>query len=93
MLTRDGTAEPVSRDQLLRSERGQGNINFPCSADHEYDWQPYLVGCSPVRGLLDRKRSYKYLQSSNESIIIKANDKENPKSRQNPLIVGVLYLN
>ena len=28
-LTRDGTAEPVSRDQILRRERGQGNIIFP----------------------------------------------------------------
>ena len=37
-LMRDGTAEPVSRDQILRRERGQGNINFPCSsADHEQD--------------------------------------------------------
>ena len=26
-----------------RRERGQGNINFPCSADHEQDWQPYPV--------------------------------------------------
>ena len=34
-LTRDGTAEPVSRDQILRREREQGNINFPSSADHE----------------------------------------------------------
>ena len=42
-LTRDGTAEPVSRDQILRRERGQGNIYFPCSADHEQDWQPYPV--------------------------------------------------
>ena len=42
-LTRDGTAEPVSRDQILRRERGQGNIRFPCSADHEQDWQPYPV--------------------------------------------------
>ena len=32
-LTRDGTAEPVSRDQILRRERGQGNIHFPCLAD------------------------------------------------------------
>ena len=31
-LTRDGTAE-----------RGQGNIHFPCPADHEQDWQPYPV--------------------------------------------------
>ena len=27
-LTRDGTAEPVSRDQILRHARGQGNIFF-----------------------------------------------------------------
>ena len=32
-LTRDGTAEPVSRDQILRRERGQGNIDFPCCTD------------------------------------------------------------
>ena len=42
-LTRNGTAEPVSRDQILRHARGQGNIHFPCSADHEQDWQPYPV--------------------------------------------------
>ena len=41
--TRDGTAEPVSRDQILRRERGQGNIHFPCSVDHEQDWQPYQI--------------------------------------------------
>ena len=28
-LTRDGAAEPVSRDQILRYARGQGNIIFP----------------------------------------------------------------
>ena len=28
-LTRDGTAEPVSRDQILSHARGQGNIIFP----------------------------------------------------------------
>ena len=42
-LTRNGTAEPVSRDQILRHARGQGNIHFPCSAEHEQDWQPYPV--------------------------------------------------
>ena len=42
-LTRDGTAEPVSRDQILWRERGQGNIYFPCLADHVQDWQPYQV--------------------------------------------------
>ena len=40
-LTRDGTAEPFSRDQNLRRERGQGkNNNFPWSANHEQDRQP-----------------------------------------------------
>ena len=42
-LTRDGTVEPVLRDQILRRERGQGNIHFLCSADHKQDWQPYPV--------------------------------------------------
>ena len=40
-LTRDGTAKPDSRNQILRRERGQGN--FPCSADHKQDWPPYAV--------------------------------------------------
>ena len=39
-LTRDWTAESVPRDQILRRERGQRIIHFPCSAaDHEQDWQ------------------------------------------------------
>ena len=42
-LTWDGTAEPVSGGQIIRRERGQGNIIFPCSAGHEQDWQPYPV--------------------------------------------------
>ena len=42
-LTRNGTAEPVLRDQILRRERGQGNDYFPCSVDHAQDWQPYPV--------------------------------------------------
>ena len=42
--TRGGTAEPVSReDYIIRRERGNGNVYFPCSADHEQDWQPYPV--------------------------------------------------
>ena len=47
-LTRDGTAEPVSRDQILRRERGQRITHFPCSAaDHEQEWQP----CPFVRAI------------------------------------------
>ena len=43
--TQDGTAEPVSRDQILRRERGQGMgiIHFLCSVNHEPDWQAYPV--------------------------------------------------
>ena len=40
---RDGIAESVSRDQILRRERRQGNIHLPCSVPHKQDWQPYLV--------------------------------------------------
>ena len=32
-LTRDGTAEPVSRDHILRRERGQRNVHFTYSAE------------------------------------------------------------
>ena len=47
-LTRDGTAEPVSRDQILRLERGQRIIHFLCSAaDHEQDRQL----CPDVRAI------------------------------------------
>ena len=42
-LTRDGTAEPVSRDQIFRREREQGNVHFPCSAGYDQDWQPHPV--------------------------------------------------
>ena len=30
-LTRDGTSEPVSRDQILRHVRGQGNVQLTTS--------------------------------------------------------------
>ena len=48
-LTRDGTAEPNSRHQTLRRERGQGKSYFPCSADHEQDWQPYPVDAQSAK--------------------------------------------
>ena len=53
-MTRDGTAEPVSRDQILRQERGQGKTHFPCSADHEQDWQPYPIGPYTLLNVLTR---------------------------------------
>ena len=57
-LTRDGITEPISRDQTLRRERGQGNIHFPCSADHEQDWQPDPVDpCSVMCVCVDHTYS------------------------------------
>ena len=73
-LMRDGTAEPVSRDQILRPERGQGNINFPCLAGHEQDWQPYQV-CSLLLQCVLICDGHRLLQPSgpqNVSIIPKA---------------------
>ena len=57
-LTRDGTAEPVSRDQILRHARRQGNINFPCSADREQDKQPYPV--DPYSAICDDHTYIRY---------------------------------
>ena len=63
-LTRDGTAEPVSRDQNLRHERGQGNNHFLCSANHDEQDRPHHVCKSmdqpgkvanPARGQLNRE--------------------------------------
>ena len=42
-LAPNGIAEPILRDQILRCEPRQGSIYFSCSADHEQDWQSYLV--------------------------------------------------
>ena len=41
-LMRDGTAESVSRDQILGHEEREKNM-FPRSADHEKDWQSYSI--------------------------------------------------
>ena len=42
-LTRDGTAEPVSRGQSLRRVRGPRNLHFPCSANLKQDRQAHPV--------------------------------------------------
>ena len=42
-LTRDGMAEPVSRDRILWRERVQGKM-FSLFSDHEQGCQPYLRG-------------------------------------------------
>ena len=42
-LARDGTAKPVSRLKILRRDGGHAHFPFPCSDDHDQDWQPYTV--------------------------------------------------
>ena len=50
-LTRDETADPVSRETKLSGANGDGEKKyFPCSADHKQDWEPYSV--DPYRTLL-----------------------------------------
>ena len=68
-LTRDGTAEPVSRDQLLRHVRGQGNAHFPCSADHEQDWQAYPV--DPYSAIRDGHTYYCRIECCSSAAVMK----------------------
>ena len=42
-LTRGRDGRTCIAGQILRREQGQGKANFPCSADHKEDWQPYPV--------------------------------------------------
>ena len=42
-MTRDGTAEPASRETKFSGANRDREIHFSCSTDHEQDWQLYLV--------------------------------------------------
>ena len=44
---RDCRTRLARPNSQARTERGQGNIHFPCSADHEQDWQSYPVDTYP----------------------------------------------
>ena len=77
-LTRDGTAKPVSRDQILRHARGQGNIHFPCSADHEQGWQPYPV--DPYSAICDdHTYIHTYMLQTIENTIVSFNTELNKR--------------
>ena len=39
----DEQADARLAGPIVRRERGQVNIHFPCSADHKQNWQPYPV--------------------------------------------------
>ena len=72
-LTRDWTAEHVSRDQILRRTRGQRQKKNPCSPDHEQDWQPYPA--DPYSTTCD---DYKYIHTVR--LKYNAPDKKNKKT-------------
>ena len=58
-----GDEQADAGDQILRHARGQGNIIFPCSADHEQDWQPYPV--DPYSAICDDHtyiHTHRYIQ-------------------------------
>ena len=72
-LTRDGTTEPVSEDQILRRERGQENTSFPCSADHVQGWQPYPVdphSCYMLRLHTYTSQRYKTVPASPHKLTV-----------------------
>ena len=58
-LTWDGSAEFVSRDQILRARTG----TFSCSVDHKQDWHPYPV--DPYSAVWD---GYTYIHTKTYSI-------------------------
>ena len=78
-LTRDGTADPVSRDQILRHARDQGNVHFPSSADHEQDWQPYPV--DPYSAICD-DHTYVYIHTYRKKKS-KSKQQQKGKTKQN----------
>ena len=57
VLTRDGTTEYVSHNQIFRRERGQQKKKSS-SANHEQDWQPYPV--DPFSAICD-EHTYRYI--------------------------------
>ena len=68
-LTRDGTAKPVSRDHILRFERGHENIIFPWLAHHEQDRNlsqmiKTLGLCVTIHKLMPKSRGKKTLSES-----------------------------
>ena len=87
--TRDGTAEPVSQDQILRHERGQRNINFAYSADHVQDWQPYPVDpyscymCVTIHTSCTRPKSLSGLVLQSRIIVVLAYRRRGTKTSVN----------
>ena len=88
-LTRDGTAEPVSRGQILRHARGQGNIHFLCSADDEQDWQPYPV--DPYSAAICHDHTYSVASSAGPLIKLFITGKIGEKTTSIIMIIMEYY--
>ena len=65
--------DPVSKHQIQpeygdeqadagpQARTGTGEYHFPCSADHEQDWQPYPV--DPYSAIICDDRTYIYIHT------------------------------
>ena len=55
--------------QILRGERGKGNnVHFPCSPDHEQDWQPYPV--DPYSAIISDDHTYIHTPSELKTLVL-----------------------
>ena len=72
-LTRDGTVEPDSRDEVLKCKQGQEIMNFSCSADHERDWQPY-----PVDLYSGLSHDYTYIHAYTSVVVMRLSNRLKP---------------
>ena len=93
-LTRDGTAEPVSRAGAYGDRE---KTLYPCSADHEQDWQPYAVDLYSAQSD-DHIRTYASARGkderntcSNESME-KKRKKKKRKRKHVPYIINNIML-
>ena len=68
-LTRERTAETVSRDLIPRREQAQGNLHFPCSADLEQDWQQFSYSIIRDDHTYVRTYIHTYIHAANSNIV------------------------
>ena len=79
----------------LHYTRGQGNIHFSCSADHEQDWQPYPV--DPYSAICDDHTyihtRYKLQQTAFSGVLKKKSPFFRPIQNKITQVVRVIVYN
>ena len=87
-LARNGTTGLVSRDQILSRERGQGNIYFPCSADHEQDWQHCTVDPYSATSDHHTNNSIVFLEFKLILVLCLKKNQTTPRPSEHPPVMG-----